>query len=393
MKRLVYLKARIARQKKVLAAWMTENEMTREARRKPFIQHLRRAATYLGPKNSRNFAMKYTKLGSTGVQVSRICLGTWQLGGQWGAAAREGGIRAVARALELGINIFDTAAAYGEGESEAGLAKGLGSALKSRREEIVICTKGGVEIRHSDGRQAIFRNCDEDFLRSGLERSLRLLGTDYVDVFTIHWPDETIPFEETAAVVQKFVDEGLVRHIGISNFDARQTEEFARHCKVAFNQLPYSLLDRRIAADIIPVCEQRGMGILAWGPLAHGVLGGELPSDSSKFAQDDWRAQHPEFQGDKLRTLAGVVAQLTQRAQQKGCSLPQLAIAWMLNSPHKVMPIVGAMEPAHVDAALGALEIQLSDADIRELEQIVEPVHPFALSTLRGEDLIQHRSR
>jgi aryl-alcohol dehydrogenase-like predicted oxidoreductase len=133
------------------------------------------------------------------------------------------------------------------------------------------------------------------------------------------------------------------------------------------------------------------MGILAWGPLAHGVLGGELPTDSSKFAEDDWRAQNPAFQGDKLRTLAGVVAQLAERAKELGCSLPQLAVAWMLNSPHKVMPIVGALEPAHVDAAVGALEIELSEAEVRELEEIVEPIHPFSLGTLGGEGIIQQR--
>ncbi|QIB65909.1 aldo/keto reductase [Kineobactrum salinum] len=337
--------------------------------------------------------MKYTTLGSTGARVSRICLGTWQLGGEWGEAVREGGIRSVSRALDLGINFFDTAAVYGNGKSEAGLAEGLGDALRTRREEIVISTKGGVEIRRGASQQGAFRNCDESFLRSGLERSLRILGTEYVDVFTIHWPDMTIPFEETAGVLKSFVAEGLVRHIGISNFDVEQTNEIATHCEVAINQLPFSLLDRRIAVDIIPFCEERGMEVLAWGPLAHGVLGGELPTDSSKFAKDDWRAQNPAFQGDKLRTLADVVAQLAERAEKLGCTLPQLAVAWMLNSPYKVTPIVGALEPAHVDAAVGALEIELSEAEIRRLEEIVEPVHPFSLGTLDGEGIMQQRSQ
>lgn len=335
--------------------------------------------------------MRYTTLGSTGQEVSKICVGTWQLGGEWGDAVREGGIRSVARALELGVNFFDTAAAYGDGESEAGLAKGLGDALRTNREEIVISTKGGVEILR-DGEQGAYRNCEESYLREGLERSLRMLGTDYVDVFTVHWPDPSIPFEQTAGVVQGFVEEGLVRHVGLSNFDVEQTREFHKHCPVVVNQLPFSLLDRRIAADIVPYCEAEGIDLLAWGPLSHGVLGGELPTDSSEFAEDDWRARNPAFQGAALKTLAGIVARLSERAEALGCSLPQLAVAWMLNSSHDVTPIVGALEPAHIDAAVAAVEIELSAADVRELEEIVEPVHPFSLGTLGGEEMIQVRS-
>lgn len=312
--------------------------------------------------------MKYRQLGSTGMQVSEICMGTWQLSGAWGDEI-EPAVRAVGRAFDLGINFFDTAYAYGVGAAEQGLARGLGVLMKSHRDELVIATKGGLEVRDD----VYLRNSDPAWLRHTLEHSLRSLGTDYVDVYFIHWPDPLVPYDETAGVVQGFIDEGLVRHAGVSNFSVAETEAYRGGGSLGVHQPAYSLLRREVEADLLPYCQRERIGVMAWGAVGHGLLTGAIRSGQSF---NDWRAHTALFRGERLDELIGVVDELAQVADELGCTLAQLAIAWVLASPASVIPIVGALEPAHVEANVGAVEVELTPDVLARLDAITADVPP-----------------
>lgn len=309
--------------------------------------------------------MQYQTLGATGLRVSGLCLGTWQLSGVWGEDTSEA-VRAVSQAFDQGVNFFDTAYAYGVGAAETGLARGLGDLMTTRRDELVLCTKGGLEMR---GPMQAVRNSDPDFLRHTLELSLRALGTDYVDIYTIHWPDPTVPFAETAAALDGFVREGLVRHTAVSNFSVPQMRDFVRGGSLGVAQVPYHLFNRQVEDEILPFCQQHDVGVMGWGALAHGLLTGALRADQT-FPDDDWRASSPDFQGELYRQRIAITERLGQLAADKGCTLAQLAIAWVRQHPAGVVPIIGAQIPEHLTDSLRALDVVLSPEEAREIAEI-----------------------
>lgn len=322
--------------------------------------------------------MQYQELGRTGQEVSRVCLGTWQLGGEWSVDYEEG-IAAVRVAADLGVTFFDTAAAYGNGAAERALAKGLGDRVRSHRDELVISSKGGLEVDFAeDGSETARSNSDPAYLRTRLEQSLRNLGTDYIDVFFVHWPDPKIPFAETAGVVGEFIDEGLVRFAGLSNFSVLQMEEFAAERPIDVAQLPYNLLDRHSKSEAIPYCAEHGIGVMGWSALAHGVLSGTLRRGQS-FKSDDWRGEHPAFVGERYEAVMDGVEALTEIADELGCSLPQLALAWVLADEKRIVPIVGAQIPQHIVNSAAAVDVGLSPADMERISQLAATFPDFSL--------------
>lgn len=323
--------------------------------------------------------MEYQQLGNTGQEVSKLCLGTWQMGGDWGRNYDEA-IAAVRVAYEVGVTFFDTAYAYGEGAAERALAEGLGDLIRSDRDQLVISTKGGVEFRSQPGtaNQDAIPNSDSAFLRRTLEASLRHLGVGYVDVYFIHWPDTRVPFEETAETVNGFIDEGLVRFAGLSNFTVEQMEAFGSRGQIGTAQLPYNLLDRRSEVELFPYCEDRGIGVMGWSGLAHGLLSGTLRR-GQVFGPDDWRSEHAAFQGKGFETVIDAVEGLTAVAADHGCSLPQLALAWIMANRAAVVPIVGAQLPEHIVDSAGAVDVELSDDDVCHIARVVEDVPPVRI--------------
>jgi aryl-alcohol dehydrogenase-like predicted oxidoreductase len=197
--------------------------------------------------------MRNTKLGRSGLEVSPISFGTWQLGGEWGSFDESAAIEAIRHARELGINFFDTAQAYGFGASERLLGKALRGELDNRRDEVVIATKGGLRPT-GDG---VVRDSSPDWLRCGVDASLRALGTDHIDLYQVHWPDPDTPFPETAGALGELVAAGKIRHVGVSNFDARQMDEFSRTQPVETLQPPYHLFRREIEAGVLPTPASR----------------------------------------------------------------------------------------------------------------------------------------
>ena len=202
--------------------------------------------------------MDTVRLGMTELEVTRIAFGTWQIGGDWGSFDQRQAVAAIRHARDLGINLFDTAQAYGFGASERLLGEALRDDLDNRRDEVVIATKGG--LRDDDERP---RDSSREWLRSGAEQSLRELGVDYIDVYQVHWPDPQTPFAETAAALQELVDEGKIRHVGVSNYDAVQIAEFARTRPAETVQPLYNVFQREIDADLLPYAREHNIGVLS----------------------------------------------------------------------------------------------------------------------------------
>jgi aryl-alcohol dehydrogenase-like predicted oxidoreductase len=306
--------------------------------------------------------MEYIELGRSGLNVSRICFGTWQFGGDWGSVERDEAMAAVRAALDRGVTFFDTAQAYGFGDSEELLAQALGDDIY--RDDVIVATKGG--LRRVEGR--IERDASPEFLRHGVEHSLGHLGVEAIDLYQVHWPDRGTPFAETGAALKQLVDEGKIRHVGVSNFSSAEMDELSRTIEVETDQPPYNLFNRDIEADVLPWCREHDVGLLVYGPLSHGLLSGRF--DPSNLADDDWRRGHEPFEGEALDRNLEAIERLTEFAEQRGHTLPQLAVAWVLAQPGVHVAITGARRPAHIEGIAPAAEIQLSEDDLAEIDEL-----------------------
>ena len=315
--------------------------------------------------------MDQATLGRSDLRVSRICFGTWQFGGEWGSTEERESTAAIRRALELGINFFDTAQAYGFGASEQLLGNALRDELRSRRDDIVIATKGG--LRQVD--DGVERDSSPDFLRSGVDDSLRHLGVDHIDLYQVHWPDPDTPFEETAGALEELVQAGKIRHVGVSNYSAEQMAAFESVRPVETLQPPYHLFRRDIEADALPWAREHDVGVLVYSPLAHGLLTGKF-DESTSFADDDWRSSSDVFEGDEFRTNLEKVRELERFAAELGHSVTELAVAWALAQPGVHVAIVGARKPDHIEGSAPAAELELSSAHIERIEQIMQGAVP-----------------
>jgi len=313
-----------------------------------------------------------TTLGMTGLEVSRIGFGTWQLGNDWGSFDEQEAIGAIRRARELGIDFFDTAQGYGWGESERLLGRALADELRSDRDALVIATKGGLRM---DGDQ-LRRDSSPQWLREGVDQSLEALGVEHIDLYQVHWPDPETPFAETAGALQELVDEGKIRHVGVSNFDAAQIAEFARTRPVETLQPPYHLFRREVEDEVLPYCREHDIGVLVYGPLAHGLLSGAIDEDTT-FPEDDWRGQSDFFQGENLKRNVEVVRRLDQLARESGRSVSQLALAWVLANPAVHVAIVGTRNADHIAESLEAADIELSDSELARIDEIADQGVPI----------------
>jgi hypothetical protein len=302
----------------------------------------------------------------TDLHVFPIAFGTWQLGGEWGDFDEQEAIAAIRHARELGIDLFDSAQAYGFGASERLLGRALGDELKHHRNDVVIATKGG--LRMTD--EGLVRDSSPEWLRAGVEQSLRALGLEHIDLYQVHWPDPEVPFSETAGALQQLVDEGKIRHVGVSNYSARQMDEFARTRPVETLQPAYHLFRREIEADIAPYILEHDIGMLVYGPLAHGLLAGTM-DEHTTFAGDDWRRQSPLFRGETFRRNLETVRELDRFAHERGHTVSQLAIAWALANPAVDVAIVGARRATHIEDSVGAADLELSEADLAEIDRIM----------------------
>ena len=308
--------------------------------------------------------MQQVRLGQTALKVSRVALGTWAFGGDWGSFDEQEAAGTIRRALELGVTFFDTAQGYGFGVSERLLGDTLWASV--RRDEVIIATKGGLRPTG----ESLVRDASAKWIRSGVESSLRNLGTDYIDVYQVHWPDLHTPAEETAQVLEALVSEGKIRHVGVSNYAPEEMDELAAHGRVETLQPPYHMFHRDIEGEILAYTAKHDMGVLVYGPLAHGLLAGRMSPDTT-FPPDDWRSHSPDFSGENFARNLQVVEQLKEFARSRGVPLPQLAVAWTIAHPEVHVAIVGARRPEQLEALAPAADTTLTPPDMEQLEGIL----------------------
>jgi aryl-alcohol dehydrogenase (NADP+) len=321
--------------------------------------------------------MDYINLGSSGLKVSRICLGTMTYGDpEWRDwVLPEGEARPfIKRALELGVNFFDSADMYSRGVSE----EILGRALRdlARREEVVVATKVFFPMGDDPNQRGLSRK----HIMDAIDASLRRLGTDYVDLYQIHRWDPETPIEETLEALHDLVKAGKVRYLGASSMYAWQFAQALyladRHGWTRFVSMQnhYNLVYREEEREMLPLCRVEGIGVIPWSPLARGFLAGNrLKSGRGETtrAKSDGFAHQMYYQ----ETDFGVVERVVELAQRRGVTPAQIALAWLLHQPGVTAPIVGASKMPHLEQAVAALEISLSPEECAYLEEPYQP-HP-----------------
>ncbi|MGZ4590377.1 MAG: aldo/keto reductase [Actinomycetes bacterium] len=319
--------------------------------------------------------MKYVKLGGTGLEVSRICLGCMTYGEPargghpWSldeAASRP----LIKQALDLGITFFDTANVYSDGSSE----EIVGRALRdfARREDVVLATKVHGRMRSGPNGAGLSRKA----ILHEIDASLARLGTDFVDLYQIHRWDPTTPVEETLEALHDVVQAGKARYLGASSMWAWQfskslyTADLRGWTRFVSMQDHYNLLNREEEREMLPLCADQGIGVLPWSPLARGRL-------TRDWAETTSRSETDEF-GKTLYDVAGdrdVAARVAEVAERRGVARAQVALAWLLSKPVVTAPIVGASGPQHLDDAVAAVDLELTDDEVRALEEPYTP-HP-----------------
>ena len=314
--------------------------------------------------------MDYRRMGSSDLTVSAIGFGCWELGGtNYGPIDEAAAVAAIHRAIDLGVTLIDTAPGYGFGHSE----EVLGRALSSRRKDVVLVSKTAISwdpvtlTRKMDARYSTVKRINEE--------SLRRLNTDYLDLLLIHWPDVDTPLEETMRALSDLVKEGKARYIGVSNFTAYELRESRRHAPICANQVGYNLFDRRWEREMFPTALELGIGVMAYGPMAHGLLTGAMGRET-KFQPTDWRASgllfgQALFSPENLPKNLEVVERLKAVALQLDTTLPRLALAWVLRQPAVTVALSGCRTTSEIEENVRALEVPLSDEVLAEIDQIV----------------------
>jgi aryl-alcohol dehydrogenase-like predicted oxidoreductase len=319
--------------------------------------------------------IEFAHLAGTELAVSRIGLGTWAIGGwMWGGTDEEESVKTIHAAVERGINLIDTAPAYGFGHSEEIVGRAI--ADRDLRSRVVIATKTGLEWE--DGR--VFRNASRGRILREIGESLRRLRTDYIDIYQVHWPDPLVSIEETAEAMQTLFEQGKIRAIGVSNFSVAQIERFRRVAKLHVVQPPYNLFEREIEAELLPYCHGSGLATLTYGALCRGLLSGKLQEDAN-FAGDDLRLIDPKFRAPRYAQYLAAVRRLDQFAQQHyGKRVIHLAVRWLLDQGATVA-LWGARHPGQLQPIDEVFGWSLDAAARTEIdrvlrESITDPVGP-----------------
>lgn len=324
--------------------------------------------------------MEKRALGNSGLLVSPVVFGAWAIGGwMWGGAEKKDSLRAIHACLDHGVSSLDTAPIYGFGYSE----KLVGEAIKGKRDRYEILTKCGMrwegtkggyffttrdnsgiqrEIYTYSGRESIIAECED---------SLKRLGTDYIDLYQVHWPDQTTPIEEAMEAFRILMEQGKIRAAGVSNYSVEQMEQAKSVLELASNQVPYSMVRRDIEQDVIPWCMENNCGILAYSPLQRGLLTGKITPDYP-FAPGDSRPESHYFKMNNLVQINKFLDELTPLAKEKQATLSQLVIAWTLRQPGITVALVGARDDRQLIQNAGALGLSLSDDEVNEINERLE---------------------
>lgn len=309
--------------------------------------------------------MQYRRLGESDLEVSVIALGTLAMSGRaYGRVYDKDSMATIQRAIELGINFIDTSDNYGLGHAE----EVVGKAIKGRREDVILATKGGTPW---DKQGRITFDCSQEAITQSVEESLRRLGTDWIDLYQIHFPDLDTPYEETVRVLEQLVQAGKIRYVGLSNFWMEEMGEWLSIDGIVSNQMPYNFLHRDIEQDILPFCRKHGIGVIAYAPLLMGMFAGGITSET-EFGEGDHRSSYPQFQGEPLRQCLALIDRLRPIAEERGMTIAQLALSWVVSRSGMTCAIPGAKRPEQVKENVGAGEQLLTQAALDEIDTVLE---------------------
>jgi aryl-alcohol dehydrogenase-like predicted oxidoreductase len=327
--------------------------------------------------------MEKRRIGSSGLELSVITFGAWAAGGwMWGGTKRNEAISAIRASYELGVTSIDTAPVYGQGESE----EIVGEAIKGLpRDKIQLLTKFGMrwdlakgdfafKSKNNQGQDIdIYKYSAKESVLKECENSLRRLGTDYIDLYQIHWPDITTPIRETMETLQQLVDAGKIRYAAVCNYNTQQLEEARKYVHVVSNQVPYSMVKRGIEKEVVPYCMKEHIGILAYSPLERGLLTGKI-KPGHQFAEGDHRARLAYYSEQNIKLTNAFLQKIKPLADAKKASLSQLVLRWTINRPGISVALAGARNAEQAIENAGAAEINITEQEMafinNELEKL-----------------------
>ncbi len=319
--------------------------------------------------------MRFHELGQSGIEASTIAIGTWAIGGwMWGGTDEQDSIDAIRAGLDAGANFIDTAPAYGLGLSE----EIVGRAIADRREDVVLATKCGL-VWDTDSGEHFADQADKSLhlylgpesVREEVEASLRRLNTDYIDLYQTHWQDPTTPVRDTMKTLLELKEEGKIRAIGVSNATVEDMQEYRQVGPLDCDQEEYSMIDRELEEGNLPYCSENDIAVLAYSPLARGMLTGKMTPDR-EFPEGDQRRHRDRFSVENRRRVGRMLDEMKPIAEDYDLTLAQLAIAWTIEQPGLTHALVGMRNPQQARENVRAGAVELSDVDLDRLDDIIE---------------------
>src|ERR1700704_5697058 len=328
--------------------------------------------------------MEYRKIGGSDLELSVITFGAWAAGGwMWGGTERNDAIKAIRAAYDLGVTSIDTAPIYGQGNSE----EIVGEAIKNiPRNKVQILTKygmrwdlakGNFDFKSADtkGKEIdIYRYAAKESIIKECEDSLRRLGTDYIDLYQIHWPDLTTPIEETMETVAQLIKQGKVRYAGVCNYNVAQLKEARKYINIVSNQVPYSMVKRDIEEEVVPYCLDHNVSILAYSPLERGLLTGKM-KPGHIFQEGDHRADLYFFSDENIKRTNVFLKKIQPLAGEKGVTPAQLVLRWTIEQPGITIALAGARNEMQSAENAEAINVNLSADEIEFIDQELSLLH------------------
>ncbi|WP_145857775.1 aldo/keto reductase [Pedobacter suwonensis] len=325
--------------------------------------------------------MEYRKIGNSDLELSVITFGAWAAGGwMWGSTDRNDAINAIKASYDLGVTSIDTAPIYGQGDSE----EIVGDAIKGiSRDKLQVVTKFGMrwdltkgdfgfKSKNNDGAAIdIYKYAGKESVIYECEQSLKRLGTDYIDLYQIHWPDSTTPISETFEAVSRLIEQGKVRYAGVCNYDVAQLKEADQTLEIISNQIPFSMVNRGVEEETVPYCIGNNKSVLAYSPMERGLLTGKMTADY-KFEEGDHRQGNKFFSPESIEKTNAFLAKIKPLADEKNATLSQLVLRWTIERPGITIALVGARNEKQAVQNAKAVNVKLNAEEIQFINTELE---------------------